>query len=61
MPEKLVRAVVRGIDTAPKTTGWVPSGNPKMQELLIAILPPAGENFVVTWESREADPQCPSR
>jgi len=29
-----------------------------MQELLIAILPPAGENFIVTWESREMAPRC---
>jgi len=24
-----------------------------MQELLISILPPPGEDFVVVWESRE--------
>jgi hypothetical protein len=49
----LVRAVVRGIDTAPQATEWVPFGYPNLQAILIEILPPAGENFVVVWEKCE--------
>ena len=52
---QVVRAVVRGIDTAPKTTEWLPSGSDETQNLLIAILPPAGENFSVVWESKEIE------
>ena len=55
MTVKLVRAVVRGIDTAPKTTEWLPSGSDEIQNLLFAILPPGGENFSVVWESKEIE------
>jgi hypothetical protein len=58
MSEKLVRAVVRGTDTVRKTTEWVQSGSPEMQRLLIAILPPPGENFSVVWEMRESTQAC---
>ena len=51
------RAVVRGIDIAPRTTEWVPFGSPEMQNALIAMLPPAGENFTVVWETRETNIQ----
>ncbi len=57
MSHKLVRAVVRGIDTAPRTTAWVPFGSPEMQTVLLAILPPAGENFTVVWETLEPNLQ----
>jgi hypothetical protein len=53
MSRKLVRAIVRGIDMAPRTIGWVLFGSPEMRILLLAILPPAGENFTVVWEEWE--------
>jgi hypothetical protein len=56
MSQKLVRAVVRGIDTAPRTTGWVLFGSPEMRIMLLAILPPVGENFTVVWEEWEPEP-----
>ena len=43
--QKLVRAVIRGVDTAPRTPEWVPAGSPEMLNWLAGILPPAGENF----------------
>ena len=58
MVGKLVRAVVRGIDTAPKRTAWVPAKSPDLQNLLIAILPPPGQNFLVLWETRETETAC---
>jgi hypothetical protein len=58
LPQKLARAVIRGIDTAPRTTSWVPFGSPELQNALIAILPPAGENFTVVWETRDANIQA---
>ncbi len=60
MSAKLTRAVVRGTDSAPKRTEWAPSGSPQLLEMLIAILPPPGENFIVTWEVREDDAQGPA-
>jgi hypothetical protein len=51
----MVRAVVRGIDTAPKATDWLPSGSGEIQNLLIAILLPVGENFSAVWESQEIE------
>jgi hypothetical protein len=53
MPIKLIRAVVRGIDTAPKATEWLPFGSPEVQTALIAILPPPGEDFMAVWETYE--------
>jgi hypothetical protein len=58
MPNKVVRAVVRGIDTAPKRTEWLPSGSPDLLALLLAVLPPVGENFSVVWETRETQGQA---
>jgi hypothetical protein len=53
MPTKLIRAIVRGIDTAPRTTDWLWFGSPDIHTALIAILPPAGEDFIVVWETCE--------
>lgn len=53
MPTKLIRAVVQGIDTVPRATGWLPSGSPEARNALLAILPPPGEIFAVVWETRE--------
>jgi hypothetical protein len=54
-PVNLVRAVVSGIDIAPKTTEWLLSGGDEVQNLLIATLPPVGENLSVVWESKEIE------
>jgi hypothetical protein len=53
MSHKLVRAVIRGVDTAPRTTEWVPFGSPEMRIVLLANLPLGGENFTVVWQEWE--------
>ena len=53
MPLRETRAVVRGIDILRKATQWAPSGSREIHQLLMAILPPSGENFLVVWEERE--------
>ena len=60
MNAKMLRAVVRGIDAAPKRTEWLPAESPQLMEMLIAILPPPGENFMVTWETRDDNNQTAS-
>jgi hypothetical protein len=60
MKTKMVRAVVRGVDVAPRKSPWAPDGSPDLQQLLASILPPPGEDFVVVWESREVqEPELP--
>jgi hypothetical protein len=49
----LIRAVVRGVDGAPKRTEWLPLGSPEMNAVLLAVLPDPGEDFSVIWETRE--------
>ena len=51
--DKQVRAVIRRIDKPRLTTSWVSSESPEMQRLLIEVLPPAGETFLVVWEERK--------
>lgn len=53
MSQKMLRAVVRGIDIPPKRTDWAPEGTIQLQEMLIAILPPPGQDFVVVWQTLE--------
>jgi hypothetical protein len=54
MSDKLLRAVVRGIDAAPKPQTGFHLGVTRYKTL-IAILPPFGENFSVVWETREIE------
>ena len=51
---KLVRAVIRRVDAPTKTTEWVPSDSLALREMLIEILPPSGQAFLVVWEERES-------
>ncbi len=53
MSIKLTRAVVRGVDAAPKRTEWIPLGSPEMNTVLLAVLPDPGKDFSVVWETRE--------
>ena len=53
MSVTLIRAVVRGVDAVPKRTEWIPLGSPEMNTVLLAVLPDAGKDFSVVWETRE--------